>query len=346
MSHLKLLPQNPPPPPVSHPRGPGPSSAELQYLERVVLRALCRHHFSWPFREPVDAAALNIPDYYAIISSPMDLSTIKQRLQNHYYRKTLECVQDFNTMFTNCYIYNKVHPHFTPVKEPGDDIVLMAQTLEKVFLERLAQMPHEEEQEELGSTRPPGRTKKTSSTGALKRSAPSPESEVVVRQTLTVIPGDAPLRPLAALPAHAQSANKKGVKRKLDTTVTSDPPHPTIAYGNLLPCESTATTTTMTPPPACDGLLSRREGTAKRPIKPPRKELPDWPAPMRRTRLPEPLRLCGELLKELVSRRHTAYAWPFYSPVDVDALGLHDYHLIITQPMDLGTIKVSLCLPF
>ena len=38
----------------------------------------------------------------------MDLSTIRQRLQNRYYWSATECVQDFNTMFTNCYMYNKV----------------------------------------------------------------------------------------------------------------------------------------------------------------------------------------------------------------------------------------------
>lgn len=36
-----------------------------------------------------------------------------------------------------------------------------------------------------------------------------------------------------------------------------------------------------------------------------------------------------------------AYAWPFLKPVDAQTLGLHDYHDIIKQPMDLGTIKVS-----
>ncbi|KAG7271358.1 hypothetical protein CRUP_006850 [Coryphaenoides rupestris] len=107
-------------------------------------------------------------DYYTIVSSPMDLSTIKQRLQNGYYRKYLECVQDFNTMFGNCYMYNK----------PGDDVVLMAEALEKIFQERLAQMPREkqeeekeeeeveeEEEKEPASARPPGRAKKTSVTG-------------------------------------------------------------------------------------------------------------------------------------------------------------------------------------
>jgi hypothetical protein len=38
----------------------------------------------------------------------MDMGTIKRRLENNYYRSASECMQDFNTMFTNCYIYNKV----------------------------------------------------------------------------------------------------------------------------------------------------------------------------------------------------------------------------------------------
>lgn len=38
----------------------------------------------------------------------MDMGTIKKRLENNYYRCASECMQDFNTMFTNCYIYNKV----------------------------------------------------------------------------------------------------------------------------------------------------------------------------------------------------------------------------------------------
>lgn len=47
-------------------------------------------------------------DYYKIIKTPMDMGTIKKRLENNYYWNAQECIQDFNTMFTNCYIYNKV----------------------------------------------------------------------------------------------------------------------------------------------------------------------------------------------------------------------------------------------
>lgn len=38
----------------------------------------------------------------------MDMGTIKRRLENNFYWNAQECIHDFNTMFTNCYIYNKV----------------------------------------------------------------------------------------------------------------------------------------------------------------------------------------------------------------------------------------------
>ena len=55
-----------------------------------------------------------------------------------------------------------------------------------------------------------------------------------------------------------------------------------------------------------------------------------------RTKLPKSLQHCNEVLRELFHKRHGSYAWPFYKPVDAEALGLHDYHTIIKKPMDLG----------
>lgn len=49
---------------------------------------------------------------------------------------------------------------------------------------------------------------------------------------------------------------------------------------------------------------------------------------------------CDAILKEMLSKKHAAYAWPFYKPVDAEALELHDYHDIIKHPMDLSTVRV------
>nr|XP_012215737.1 PREDICTED: homeotic protein female sterile-like isoform X4 [Linepithema humile] len=122
------------PPVVPPPNRPGRVTNQLQFLQKGVLKPVWKHQFAWPFQQPVDAKKLNLPDYHKIIKKPMDLGTIKKRLENTYYWSGKECIQDFNTMFTNCYVYNK----------PGEDVVVMAQALEKLFLTKVAQMPKEE----------------------------------------------------------------------------------------------------------------------------------------------------------------------------------------------------------
>ena len=115
---------------------PGRATNQLMYLKNTVMKAVWKHQFGWPFQTPVDANKLNIPDYHKIIKHPMDFGTIKKRLDNNYYWSAKECIKDFNTVFTNCYVYNKA----------GEDIVVMAQTLEKLFLTKIASMPKDEQE--------------------------------------------------------------------------------------------------------------------------------------------------------------------------------------------------------
>lgn len=87
--------------------------------------------------------------------------------------------------------------------------------------------------------------------------------------------------------------------------------------------------------------ISSREECEGSPAK---QDLPDSqqpPAPIKNLKLTAQLKYCNEILVEMFSKKHVAYAWPFYNPVDVTALGLEDYHMVIKHPMDLGTIKVS-----
>ncbi|XP_076316446.1 bromodomain-containing protein 3-like isoform X2 [Tachypleus tridentatus] len=86
---------------------PHRNTNQLQYLLKVVMKVVWKHQFAWPFHEPVDTIKLNLPDYHKIIQQPMDLGTIKKRLENCWYYSATECVDDFKTMFTNCYVYNK-----------------------------------------------------------------------------------------------------------------------------------------------------------------------------------------------------------------------------------------------
>ncbi|ESQ31292.1 hypothetical protein EUTSA_v10003870mg [Eutrema salsugineum] len=51
------------------------------------------------------------------------------------------------------------------------------------------------------------------------------------------------------------------------------------------------------------------------------------------------LNTCSQILGKLMKHK---WAWVFNTPVDVVGLGLHDYHLIVKKPMDLGTVKMNL----
>lgn len=51
------------------------------------------------------------------------------------------------------------------------------------------------------------------------------------------------------------------------------------------------------------------------------------------------MRECQQILSKLMKHKH---GWIFNSPVDVQALGLHDYYQIVKRPMDLGTVKSKL----
>ncbi|XP_066842774.1 bromodomain-containing protein 2 isoform X3 [Anser cygnoides] len=339
---------NPPPPEVSNPKKPGRVTNQLQYLHKVVMKALWKHQFAWPFRQPVDAVKLGLPDYHKIIKQPMDMGTIKRRLENNYYWGAAECMQDFNTMFTNCYIYNK----------PTDDIVLMAQTLEKIFLQKVAQMPPEEQEivvpvaknsHKKGASRAAAllagltaaqQVPAVSSVSHTTVYAPSPDipttivniphPSVISTPLLKSLHSTAP----AVLPTPAPTqpvAKKKGVKRKADTTT------PTTTAIIATSGESSPSATLLEAKAA--KIPARRE--SGRPIKPPKKDLPDSQQHQtsKKGKLSEQLKYCNGILKELLSKKHAAYAWPFYKPVDASALGLHDYHEIIKHPMDLSTIK-------
>ncbi|XP_028840836.1 bromodomain-containing protein 4 isoform X3 [Denticeps clupeoides] len=412
-------PFNPTPPETATISRPKRQTNQLQYLLKVVLKTLWKHNFSWPFQAPVDAVKLNLPDYYKIIKNPMDMGTIKKRLENSYYSNAKECINDFNTMFTNCYIYNK----------PGDDIVLMAEALEKMFLQKITEMP--EEEIEITVMAGKGRGRGRRDPGLSLKLGPSLDSSSMTPQTRglsNLVPGpqtrgpapmpgppslppQPPLQPLpprvpptlptlpvlptlptlptlpvlptlptlptlpmlptlapqlgppyplglsdcnpqipimtsvppttnTALPpapiqqsaAQVQQPKKKSQKRKADTTT----PNANDQLSESSPAESKGKT------------LPRREST--RPAKLPKKEAPDSQHHLglvgvggaHSPKQQEQLRYCAGIVKEMFAKKHITYAWPFYKPVDVDALGLHDYHDIIKHPMDLSTIKVKL----
>ncbi|XP_034293112.1 bromodomain testis-specific protein isoform X1 [Pantherophis guttatus] len=321
--HVTIV--NPPPPNYINTEGTGCLTNQLQYLQRAVMKAMWRHNFSWPFHQPVDAEGLKLPDYYNIVKEPMDLTTIQKRLEHQYYTCAAECIENFKTMFANCYLYNK----------PGDDIVFMAQELEKVFLQKIAQMPPDEKIVVTNKGKKgEGNTDTAEQSDAKKsiiqqtkksRKIKQFQMKIATLQLHTAEPSPSlSVTPTSEAVIKPCSCNEKGVKRKADTTT------------------ATITASSESSPvllePKITKISTREEFLSQEALS------DSWQPtePTENIELIEPLEYCNEILIELMSNQHAAYAWPFYKPIETAALDPEEYLNIIKCPMDLGTIKNKL----
>lgn len=89
----------------------------------VILKSLMMHPAGWVFNRPVDPVKLDIPDYFSIISKPMDLGTVKTRLDRNLYSLSDEFVADVRLTFSNAMLYNP----------PENNVHKMAQELNNLF---------------------------------------------------------------------------------------------------------------------------------------------------------------------------------------------------------------------
>ncbi|KAJ1922238.1 hypothetical protein H4219_000100 [Mycoemilia scoparia] len=88
-------------------------------------------HIVYPFLQPVDWVAMNIPDYPQIVKQPMDISTLKRKLDSGEYDNPGAFEADVRLMFNNCYAYN---PPKHPVHEAG-------RSLEAIFDAKWVDLP-------------------------------------------------------------------------------------------------------------------------------------------------------------------------------------------------------------
>ncbi|KAJ1633648.1 Bromodomain-containing protein, partial [Pavlovales sp. CCMP2436] len=76
---------------------------------------------SYYFREAIDP--LELPDYFTVVTQPMDLGTVKQRLEGGDYDKLDEFEKDVHQVWNNCKLYN----------QPGSDAYRKGEDLEAMF---------------------------------------------------------------------------------------------------------------------------------------------------------------------------------------------------------------------
>lgn len=98
---------------------------ELRFCEEVLKDVMSNKNWAnnqW-FLEPVDPVALNIPTYHSVVKQPMDLGTMKQKLQGGEYESARDFKADFSLIVKNCIKFN------------GEDhaVTVAAKELEKAF---------------------------------------------------------------------------------------------------------------------------------------------------------------------------------------------------------------------
>ncbi|KAK3131548.1 hypothetical protein QOZ80_6AG0507910 [Eleusine coracana subsp. coracana] len=116
----------------------------------AILREITSHAWAEPFKEPVDVEALELHDYYQIISKPMDFSTIRDKMEGkgvNKYNNVREICSDVRLIFSNAMKYNA----------EGHPVHRMAKTLLEIFEQKwLRLLPkvecQEKRQKEEGST--------------------------------------------------------------------------------------------------------------------------------------------------------------------------------------------------
>ncbi|NXW93149.1 TIF1A factor, partial [Alopecoenas beccarii] len=106
----------------------GLAPIDRRKCERLLLYLYC-HEMSLDFQDPVPPT---VPDYYKIIKKPMDLSTIKKRLEatSSFYTKPEDFVADFRLIFQNCAEFN----------EPDSEVADAGMKLEAYFEELLSNL--------------------------------------------------------------------------------------------------------------------------------------------------------------------------------------------------------------
>ena len=102
--------------------GKGMTEDPLAYCVCVLEELLgpTHHEYASPFYKPVDVAGLKLENYHDVVKHPMDLSTIKQKLDSRQYLNASEFASDVRLMVSNCYRFHL----------PADPVVEKAKKLQ------------------------------------------------------------------------------------------------------------------------------------------------------------------------------------------------------------------------
>ncbi|XMA07754.1 hypothetical protein WAI453_000545 [Rhynchosporium graminicola] len=105
-------------------------ATELKFCEDVLTEVSKPKYWQMnaAFMAPVDPVALGIPNYFAVIKKPMDLTTMKTKLNGGQYSTASDFEKDMRQVLQNCYKFNP----------PGNPVHAAGKALENLFNEEWA----------------------------------------------------------------------------------------------------------------------------------------------------------------------------------------------------------------
>ncbi|KAJ7934796.1 Bromodomain-containing protein [Mycena leptocephala] len=97
------------------------TAEQLKFCSTLLALMNRKQHYGIAslFYEPVDHVFLDIPTYPKIVEKPMDLSTMRKKLDNREYPTASKFHDDFKLMIRNCFAFN---PSGTLVNQAGIEL--------------------------------------------------------------------------------------------------------------------------------------------------------------------------------------------------------------------------------
>ncbi|KAG0267915.1 hypothetical protein BGZ95_002708, partial [Linnemannia exigua] len=116
-------------------QGKWKSDPQLRHCQNILKEFVKKSNaeFMFPFLQPVDWKAFKLFTYPEIIKHPMDISTIRSKLESDEYDTAAQFEADVRLMLNNCYTFNP----------PSDPVHQMGQRVQKLFESKWAELPRE-----------------------------------------------------------------------------------------------------------------------------------------------------------------------------------------------------------
>lgn len=109
------------------------TAEQLKFCGKILSDLHRKQHYNiaHPFYEPVDWIKMELPMYPKVVKKPMDLATMRKKLDAGEYVSANQFYNDFKLMIKNCFTFN---PSGTPVHGAGVD-------LQRLFEEKWKNLP-------------------------------------------------------------------------------------------------------------------------------------------------------------------------------------------------------------